>query len=185
MRLSLIAIAGVLAWPAAKAQAKDSGAVKYGIAVGSPAAGLPIPGAGVVLGRATWRPAKRFAFRTEMTLSHLPDLQGETVVYMPCPAGVICQSSPKRPNSLAGISEQVILNDDFITRGESKGGYYVLGGGLYRAFNASAVGSLGGAIEGGLGFKFGAASLEAKVVYIRHWIGGDNGIIPVTFGYTW
>lgn len=183
--LRAVMVTGVFVGSTVNAQTKDSAAVKYGFAVGSPVWGLPIPGAGIALGHATWQASKRFDVRSELTIAHLPNLQSENVSYAPCPAGSICTSSPKKPIGLAGITEQLILNDDYIARGDGKGSYFVLGGGMYRQVSPSAVGSIGGAVEGGLGFKFGGASFEAKVVYIRHWIGGDSGMIPVTVGYTW
>jgi hypothetical protein len=176
-------IALVLA-SSAGAQRTQNGAWVYGFAVGSPAAGLPVHGAVVGIGRATWRANKRLAFRSELTASHLPSFRSEELT-SPCPAESRCTSPPRRPTGVAGISEQLIVNDDYITRGESRGAYYVLGGGMYRQVSPSAVGSIGGALEGGIGFKFGAASFEAKAVYIRHWTGGDSGLIPVTFGFAW
>ena len=175
----------VLLASTASAQTRDSRAWTYGLAVGSPAAGLPIPEAVVGLGRATWHSATRLAFRSEVTLSHLPAIQESFAASPPCPPETACSAPPRKPRGVAGISEQLLVNDDYLARGESSGSYYVLGGGIYRQVSPSAVGSIGGAIEGGLGLKLGVFSLEAKAVYIRHWIGGDSGLIPVTIGYTW
>ena len=155
----------IAAASSASAQTSDVGLWTYGLAVGSPAAGLPLPEAVVGIGRATWRANKRFAFRSEVTASHLPSIQSDLTP--PCPLGSQCSPVPRKPNGVAGISEQLIINDDYIARGDSKGGYYILGGGMYRQVSPSAVGSIGGALEGGLGFKFGPASVEAKGVYIR------------------
>ena len=80
----------------------------------------------------------------------------------------------------------MIVNDDYLVVGES-GAYYILGGGVYRGLSPSDVGSIGGAIEGGLGLAFnrGAGSLEIKYVRIRHWIAGQHSFIPVTLGLAW
>ena len=184
VRAVIVALGLVVAAPA-NAQTQQSSRWKYSFAVGSPAAGLPLPEAVVAEGRATWRATQRFEFRSEVTISHLPNLQENVVATPPCPTERACASPPDKPNSVAGISGHVIVNDDYITRGENKGAYYILGGGMYRQLGLSAVGSIGGALEGGLGFKFGLGSLEVKAVYIRHWIGGDSGLIPVTLGFTW
>jgi len=181
--LNVVAI--IALGPTASAQTIETRAWTYGIAVGSPVVGLPIPGAGIALGRATWQPTRRFALRSEATVAHLPSIHADYSSSSPCPTESPCSSRTDTPKSLVGVSGHVIVNDDYITRGESRGAYYILGGGMYRAFSPSAVGSIGGAMEGGLGFKFGAGSVEVKGVYIRHWTGGDSGMIPVTIGYTW
>jgi len=176
---------GVVISGHANAQTRQSSGWNYSFAIGSPAAGLPLPEAVVAEGRATWRGTHRFDFRSEVTMSHLPNLQENIAATPPCPPERVCSSPPDKPSSVAGISGHVIVNDDYITRGENKGAYYIFGGGVYRQLSPSAVGSIGGALEGGLGFKFGPGSLEIKAVYIRHWIGGDSGLIPVTLGFTW
>jgi hypothetical protein len=106
------------------------------------------------------------------------------VVYVECDFPCEPHVVEANPASVGGLSGNLIINDDFITRGES-GAYYVLGAGLYRALSPFSVGTLGASVEGGAGFKFGRGSFEATYVRVRHWIAGQFTVVPITVGYAW
>jgi hypothetical protein len=176
-------LAALLAASAAEAQVDPTHSFRYGVAVGLPVPSVPLESM-MLAGRTAWYPSKRINVRGEVSgLLHV--LDRVALETPPCPS-VCPPSPPEPPTSLAGLSAHMIVNDDYVARGES-GGYYILGGGVYRGASPSAVGSLGGAIEGGVGFRFisGAGSLEVKYVRIRHWIGGQHSFVPVTLGVSW
>jgi hypothetical protein len=169
----------------ALSQATALSTYRYGLALGVPISSASLENT-MLVGRTTWYPSKRINFRSEASaLIHVLDRDAGALETPPCPS-TCAPSPPAPPKDLAGLSAHVIINDDNITRGES-GGYYILGGGVYRGLSPSDVGSAGGAFEGGIGFKFnnGAGSLEIKYLRIRHWIGGQQSFLPITLGLAW
>ena len=56
---------------------------------------------------------------------------------------------------------------------------------MYRALSPSSIGSIGGAMEGGVGFRFSGGSFEVKYVRIRHWTVGQLSFVPITIGFSW
>ena len=164
------------------AQTHQPASWKYSIAVGSPLTGVLFPVSFVGMGRATWKASNRFNFRGEATAAYFPQINGgDVIINAPCPT--TCPPSQiELPNSIGGLSAHLILNDDYITKGES-GGDYILGGGVYRALSFSSVAAIGGSIEAGIGFKFGSRSFEAKYVRVRHWRDRQFSFVPVTIGF--
>ena len=183
LRLAFLAGASAgVAQPLA-AQTKTPNVWTYGAAFGTPVVGLPIVGSGIAIGRATWRATKRFNLRGEASVGHFASAGGD-FVERPCETTCPFTTPPRPPTSIAGLSGHLIVNDDYIVRGET-GGYYVLGGGMYRDLSPSSVGSIGGAIEAGVGFTFSECSFEVKYVRIRHWTGGQISFVPITLGFSW
>ena len=178
-----VAFAAVSLASTAQSQVSPSREFRYGVAVGIPVTSMPFETM-VLAARSTWSPSKRINIRAEA--SALERVLNRAIVETPPCASACSAPAPEPPHSLAGLSAHVIVNDDYVARGES-GGYYVIGGGVYRGLSPSDVGSVGGAIEGGVGFKFykGAGSFEVKYVRIRHWIGGQHSFVPVTLGVAW
>jgi hypothetical protein len=167
------------------AQTKTPDAWSFGFAMGTPIVGAPLFRSPIAIGRATWRPSGRFNLRGEASVANFASAGGDfTVTVPPCPTTCPVASSPKPPTSFGGLSGHLIVNDDYIVRGET-GGYYVLGGGMYRALSPSSVGSIGGAIETGIGYRFSDCSFEVKYVHIRHWTVRQLSFVPITVGFSW